>query len=211
MGENSYFTGISGTTTIFVSKHANIGDTCVGCHMELNPNNPGGAAYAHTFDIVQSEQGQLCQNCHGSGVNGYGLQTEVQSLLNQLETKLANDVVNAINYSATTYTIWASSTQTIATPVTAAAFSEVHGQQGYQLWDSNGATYTVAMGSITATTAGGSTSFPVFPLNSAANPTATTLVKAGWNYALVEGDGSFGIHNPTYILTILNNTLNQLP
>ncbi|MGC8756682.1 MAG: hypothetical protein ACP5QW_09205, partial [bacterium] len=39
-------------------------------------------------------------------------------------------------------------------------------------------------------------------------------VKAGWNYALVEGDGSLGIHNPTYVLTILNNTLyqlNQLP
>lgn len=212
MGENSYFTGITGTTTIFVSKHANISDTCATCHMELNPNNPGVAAYSHEFYIPNAEQGQLCANCHGSGVNGYALQTEVQSLLNQLQTKLSNDVMAGINVSATSgYTIWASNTQIIATPVTAAAFSEVHGQQGYQLWDSNGVTYTLAMGSITATTSGGSTSFPVFPLNSVANPTATTLVKAGWNYALVEGEGSFGIHNPTYVLSILNNTLNQLP
>ncbi len=211
MGQNSYFTGITGTSTIYVSKHANLSDTCVTCHMELNPNNPGGATYAHTFNIIQSEQGQLCQNCHGSGVNGYGLQTEVQGLLNQLQTKLSNDVMAAVNVSSSSYTIWASNTQTIATPVTAAVFSEVHGQQGYQLWDSSGATYTLAMGSITATTSSGSNSFPVFPLNSVANPTATTFVKAGWNYALVNSEGSLGIHNPTYVLTILDNTLNQLP
>ncbi len=211
MGQNSYFTGITGTTTIFVSKHANLSDTCVTCHMELNPNNPGGATYAHTFNIIQSEQGQLCANCHGSGVNGYGLQTEVQGLLNQLQTELSNDVMAAINVSASSYTIWVSNTNTIAAPVTAAVFSEVHGQQGYQLWDSSSATYSVAMGSITATTTGVSQSFPVFPLNSAVNPTATTLVKAGWNYALVDSEGSLGIHNPTYVLTILDNTLNQLP
>lgn len=211
MGQNSYFTGITGTTTIYVSKHANIGDTCVTCHMQLNPDNPWGAAFSHEFSIPNSEQGQLCANCHGTGVNGYGLQTEVQDLLNQLQTKLSNDVMAAINVSATSYTIWASNTQTIATPITAAVFSEVHGQEGYQMWDSTGATYTLAMGSITATTSGGSTSFPVFPLNSAANPVATILVKAGWNYALTNSEGSYGIHNPTYVLTILNNTLNQLP
>ncbi len=211
MGQNSYFTGITGTTTVFVSKHANIGDTCVTCHMQLNPDNPYNAAYSHEFAIDNSQQGQLCANCHGSGVDGYGLQTEVQGLLSQLQTKLSNDVMAAINVSGTSYTIWASNTQTIATPVTAAVFSEVHGQEGYQLWDSSTATFTLAMGSITATTVGGSTSFLVFPLNSAANPTATTLVKAGWNYALTNSEGSYGIHNPTYVLTILNNTLNQLP
>ncbi len=211
MGENSYFTGITGTTTIFVSKHANIGDTCVTCHMQLNPDNPNNAAYSHEFAIDNSQQGQLCANCHGSSaVTGYGLQTEVQGLLNQLQTKLSNDVMAAINVSSSSYTVWAGSS-VVSAPVTAATFAEVHGQQGYQLWDSSSATYTVQMGTITATTVGGSTSFPVFPLNSAVNPTATTFVKAGWNYALVNSEGSLGIHNPTYELTILNNTLNQLP
>ncbi|MCL4478725.1 MAG: carboxypeptidase regulatory-like domain-containing protein [Deltaproteobacteria bacterium] len=210
MGQNSYFTGITGTTTIFVSKHANIGDTCATCHMQLNPDNPNNAAYSHEFAISNADQGQLCANCHGSGVTGYGLQTEVQGLLNQLETNLSNTVIAAINFSASSgYTIWASNTKTIATPVTAAAFSEVHGQQGYQLWDSSNATFTLAIGSITATT--GSAPGPVFWINSAANPLTTTVLEAGWNYALVDSEGSLGIHNPTYVLTILNNTLNQLP
>ena len=212
MGENSYFTGITGTTTIYVSKHANIADTCVTCHMQLNPDNPNGAAFSHEFAIDNSTQGQLCANCHGSSeVTGYGLQTEVQGLLSQLQAKLSNDAMAAINLSGSTYTIWGSSTQTMAMPITSAVFTEVHGQQGYQLWDNGGVSYTLQMGSITATTVGGSTSFPVFPLNSAANPEATILVKAGWNYALTNSEGSYGIHNPTYVLTILNNTLNELP
>ncbi|MCL4478116.1 MAG: carboxypeptidase regulatory-like domain-containing protein [Deltaproteobacteria bacterium] len=210
MGQSSYFTGITGTTTIYVSKHANIADTCVTCHMVYNPNNPGGAPSSHVWTINPQDQGTICQNCHGSGVTGYGLQTEVQGLLNQLETNLSNTVIAAINFSASSgYTIWASNTKTIATPVTAAAFSEVHGQQGYQLWDSSNATFTLAMGSITATT--GSAPGPVFWINSAANPLTTTVLEAGWNYALVNSDGSLGIHNPTYILTILNDTLQKLP
>ena len=209
MGENSYFTGITGTTTIFVSKHANIGDTCVTFHMQLNPDNPNNAAYSHEFAIDNSQQGQLCANCHGStSVTGYGLQTEVQGLLSQLQTKLSNDVVAAMNVSSSSYTIWIGASQP-AMPITAAVFTEVHGQQGYQVWDNAGATYTNSLGAFTAST--GTSSFPVFPLNSAANPTATTIVKAGWNYALTNSEGSYGIHNPTYVLTILNNTLNQLP
>ncbi len=209
MGQNSYFTGITGTTTIFVSKHANIGDTCVTCHMQLNPDNPNNAAYSHEFAIDNSQQGQLCANCHGSSsVTGYGLQTEVQGLLSQLQTKLSNDVIAAMTVSSSSYTIWIGASQP-AMPITAAVFTEVHGQQGYQVWDNAGATYTNSLGSFTAST--GTSSFPVFPLNSAANPTATTIVKAGWNYALTNSEGSYGIHNPTYVLTILNNSLNQLP
>ena len=208
MGENSYFTGITGTTTIFVSKHANISDTCVTCHMVDNPNNAGGAPTSHVWTINSADKGAICQNCHGVGTTGDGLQTEVQGLLSQLQTKLSNDVVTAMNVSSSSYTIWIGASQP-AMPITAAVFTEVHGQQGYQVWDNASATYTNSLGAFTAST--GSSSFPIFPLNSAANPTATTIVKAGWNYALVDSEGSLGIHNPTYVLTILNNTLNQLP
>jgi hypothetical protein len=33
------------------------------------------------------------------------------------------------------------------------------------------------------------------------------FVRAGWNYFLVEGDQSEGLHNPTFVLAVLNNTL----
>ena len=205
MGQNSYFSNITGTTTIYVSKHANIADTCVTCHMTLNnPQNGYGLQEAHTFTIAPEEKGAICKNCHGSGVDGSGLQTEVQGLLSALNTKLSNDVAAGINISGPT--VYVSNIQTLVLPVTAATFASVRGQQGYQLWDNSGAVYTVALSSITT---GTSTGY-VFPLNGA-NPTATTIVEAGWNYSLVNSDGSLGIHNPTYVLTILNNTLNQLP
>jgi hypothetical protein len=35
------------------------------------------------------------------------------------------------------------------------------------------------------------------------------LVRAGWNYFLVEGDESKGIHNPTFVNTVINTTLRQ--
>ena len=41
---------------------------------------------------------------------------------------------------------------------------------------------------------------------SAVVPTNSTLTKALWNYYLVKGDGSRGIHNPTFVFQILTNT-----
>jgi hypothetical protein len=37
-------------------------------------------------------------------------------------------------------------------------------------------------------------------------PANSDLTKALWNYYLLKGDGSFGIHNPTFIDQILTNT-----
>jgi hypothetical protein len=44
---------------------------------------------------------------------------------------------------------------------------------------------------------------PIVPVNG-------ILVKALWNYYLVKGDGSLGIHNPTFVNQILTNTQAQL-
>ncbi len=209
MGQNSYFTGITGTATIYVSKHANIADTCVTCHMTYNPN---GSAM-HVWTINPQDKGSICENCHGVGVTGDGLQTEVAGLLSQLETKLGGEVAAAISFSMSasggSYTVWAGNQQVTGASITSAVFTEVHGQQGYLLIDNNGVSYpAAALGAITATTG---TPGPIFWINDAANPITTTIVESGWNYALVNGDGSLGIHNPTYVLTILDNTLGQLP
>ena len=37
-----------------------------------------------------------------------------------------------------------------------------------------------------------------------------TIAKAGWNYFLLHGDGSGGIHNPTFTLNVLNASINAL-
>ncbi|MGC9027562.1 MAG: multiheme c-type cytochrome, partial [bacterium] len=227
MGQNSYFTNVQNVS--YISKHANIGDTCVTCHMTLNPNqSPTAEAPYHGFVLNPQDKPALCASCHGSGVTGEALQSEVESLLAQLSNKLGVKTSTFINTYASTNSIcvnnWDPVTDTYnpttlivagsGTSVTSATFLEIHGQEGYQLWTSSSpAPYYSQLGAITFTTSScvGATGTPVFALS---NPTATTIVKAGWNYALVEGDGSLGIHNPTYVLTILNNTLyqlNQLP
>ena len=33
------------------------------------------------------------------------------------------------------------------------------------------------------------------------------FVRAGWNYFLVEGDQSEGLHNPSFVTAVLNATL----
>ena len=38
----------------------------------------------------------------------------------------------------------------------------------------------------------------------------STLVKASWNYDLLNGDGSFGIHNPSWETQVIDATLAAL-
>lgn len=200
MGQNSYFTGITGTTTVYVSKHANVADTCVTCHMQLNPNNPWSASFSHEFDIPNADQGQLCANCHGSTeVTGYGLQTEVQGLLSTIHAAILTDAAAVINSSAST--VYAG-TQALTLPVTVTGISG-YGTANVALTDATSTTVSIAINKITTTTG------YVFPIDGT-NITSTVVIKSLWNYGLVDTEGSYGIHNPTYELTILNNTLSCL-
>ncbi len=209
MGENAYFCGITGTTTIYVSKHANIADTCATCHMQYNPDR-GIATYGHTFAIGAANQidqldpsvATVCANCHGTGVDGSGLQTEVQGLLNTIQTAILSDASAVINAASPLYL---GNTQITAVPVTVTGFSG-YGMANLTITDNNGTVYSsVAINTITT---GTSTGY-VFPIDGS-NVTATSIMESIWNYSLVNNDGSLGIHNPTYVLTILNNTLNTL-
>ena len=41
-------------------------------------------------------------------------------------------------------------------------------------------------------------------------PTKDPIVRASWNYLLLENDGSKGVHNPTFTRAVLLATLNAL-
>ena len=41
-------------------------------------------------------------------------------------------------------------------------------------------------------------------------PTSDPIIRAVWNFFLIEGDGSFGIHNPRFARTVLLATLDAL-
>ena len=40
--------------------------------------------------------------------------------------------------------------------------------------------------------------------------TSDTIIRAGWNFFLIEGDDSFGVHNPRFARTVLLTTLDAL-
>ena len=84
--------------------------------------------------------------------------------------------------------------------VTAVEFTESHGRSAMNITVS-GATYEhIRLASDTAVGAG-------TLLTSAAGQ---TIAKAGWNYFLIHGDGSEGIHNPGFTIDVLNASIEAL-
>ncbi len=233
-GHNAYF--MAGLLPM-TSKHAAVEDTCVGCHMKLNPvsylSHGTPTAEGHLFRIAKSDEATLCANCHGATVDGEGIQASVEANLGALATKMGNAAmskvnaiaggnVNVVAYDAST-DLYSSSktllTINVATnPVTSVALEEIHGQIGLvltlttpvaiQFVDSSNnpvgapksmATFGVQLGSLKD---GQATPAALYALTG-------NFVRAGWNYFLVEGDQSLGLHNPTFVQTVLASTLKQ--
>ena len=223
LGRNAYFMG---TTLPMLSKHAAIEDTCVGCHMKLNPKGFNGfegfTASGHLFRINDADQQQLCSNCHGADVNGEGTQAQVEQLLTTLSSKMgaavkakANGVAGGIinvtawdpdadAYSTTAFPI--AMTGTAANPVVSVGVEEIHGQVGYLLTFTKDVNVTFASGTKPMRTFGVQMGALKDNQTSPAALFALSgnLVRAGWNYFLIEGDQSKGLHNPTFALGVLN-------
>src|SRR5262249_4088607 len=102
---------------------------------------------------------------------------------------------------------------TAANPIVSASFIEVHGQVSLTLTLATAVTipwgattpaktlsvFDVQLGSIKDNQA---TPVVLYPLSG-------NFIRAGWNYFLIEGDQSKGLHNPSYVTAVLNTTLNQ--
>ncbi len=196
MGRNAYFMGAS---LPMISKHANAEDSCVACHMDLNPQTHGGAVSTHVWYILDQDKATVCANCHSSTVDGEALVTSVENLLSQLGNKLAASMLNKIQTAQAGTTVYYTDGNTGATgslgTVTSVTVEEIHGQIGFQVND--GIVHDIQLGKFTT----GS------PTGTAIVPLTDPIVKAGWNYFLIEGDSSKGIHNPSFVTGVLNNTI----
>ena len=93
-------------------------------------------------------------------------------------------------------------------PITGIALEEIHGQVGLMITLSYPMTITFTDGTNkTLTTLGVQLGAVKDSANNAVYSLAGNFVRAGWNYFLVEGDQSKGLHNPTFVQTVLGNTL----
>ncbi len=228
-GRNAYFMGTAGTPHL--SKHANVEEACVGCHMKLNPDG------LHSFKIDPAKKGELCANCHGN-TNGEGLKAQIESLLAQLEAKIGANIQSQLNAIAdpgvTSYYVrawdpvsdcYSSSLSSISDvaidlDATQVDITEIHGQQGVVISLPSSVNIIWSDGSCTSGyPPDGPWSGPVYAqlgsvkdaTNANVIPLTDPIIKAGWNYFLIEGDGSFGVHNPSFAIETLWNSIQNLP
>jgi hypothetical protein len=235
-GHNAYFMAGALPAT---SKHAAVENTCVGCHMTLNPKTflsfGTSAPSEHLFRIADDDKQTLCANCHGNTVNGEGIQGAVEASMAALLTKMgagAAAKINALAGGVIHVRAWDQATDlysstsasnlainVAANPVTSVGIEEVHGQIGLVL------TFTTPVLGIQFVDGSGNPSGAAKDMQTLAvqmgalkdnQATPTVLyalsgnfVRAGWNYFLIEGDQSKGLHNPSFVQAVLNNTLKQ--
>jgi hypothetical protein len=209
MGQNAFFVPV-GTR----GAHAFIEDTCVKCHMEETPPpdllsyNLGGTNHTFFASI------DICSNCHTS-IDGESLQlateSEVEALIDETETAIT-DLMNA-HLVTKGLTLWASSTTALKTlprgnTVSVDNFGESRGRQAMDV-TAGGETFSnVQLRYVTIGGAG--VGFDSANSLFASYNEGVVILKAGWNILMIENDGSFGVHNPSFSNGVLGAARNEL-
>jgi hypothetical protein len=219
-GRNAWFMG---SNLPMMSKHATITDTCVACHMQLNPTtNPTVKGYTtHQFYVESSTMSALCNKCHGginSNISPSAISASFQAGLEALEIRLQQAALAKIQGAANNLhvnravdangaVIGIDGTGTFA----GAAVNQVNlvttgNQIGLNLVLSSPATIggksvntlSLEIGSLIDTGTGQALYLP-----------GSNFVKGTWNYFLVKKDKSLGVHNFTFVQSVINTTFAQ--
>ncbi len=221
MGQNAYF-----VTTGERGKHALIQDTCAKCHMESTPPPAEFSFQLSGTNHDFKAKPNICTDCHGA-FNGGGLQASTEEDLETLGAKMSSYLLNKMGDKVTikdytphqfqgkNYDLASDNITVDKSNIASMAPTEPHGQQGYLIKFKSpvSATYSlqgqaphtlqikeasVQLGNITADG------------SKALIATSDPLVRAGWNYFLVHGDGSKGVHNPAFVKEVLKASVNAL-
>jgi hypothetical protein len=234
-GRNAYFMGAGNLPQL--SKHANIEESCVGCHMNLNPqthlSHGAKATSKHVMYIRDKDKATVCANCHGA-TDGEALVASIEQDLSKLSTNMIASVtakLNAANVtplyfgapaSATSGVVYFTDSGTEVTvpvgtaikydgtnPYTAVSMIEIHGQIGFTYTLTNPISVTVSSKTYSVKTfsVGIGSVWTNALLTTNVYPLTGNMVRAGWNYYLIEGDQSKGIHNPGFAQGVLKATL----
>jgi hypothetical protein len=198
MGENAFLveTGIRGA-------HSFVEDTCVNCHMERTPP-PDDLAYQqggsnHTFYA----RPEICNDCH-KGLEVNNLQHAFETLIHELGEDIADYMLHEMDEQIQMgYTIDLNSGKATIRNVAHVAkleLTEGSGGQGINVTFTNGGFIgPVGLNNVRIVRPGQSTiRFYEAP------EVDNNLSKAFWNYLLLESDGSKGVHNPTWVLTVID-------
>ena len=219
MGQNAYFVTIGER-----SPHSFIDDTCATCHMELTQPPAEfsfeGSGTNHSFKASLN----ICGQCHGvfdGGTLQQSVETDLEDLAGLMSTSLQNKIntagsVSILDYTPHTfngksYDMKSGAVVVQASNIVSLAPTEPHGQQGYLVNFKTAVTFTYSPTGETPHTQtltqaqvqlGDFTTDGTTPVVAASD----ILVRAGWNYFLINGDNSKGIHNPAFVWNVLETT-----
>jgi formate-dependent nitrite reductase cytochrome c552 subunit len=204
MGQNAYFVNVG-----MRGSHSLVEDSCVNCHMEQTPPpdllsyNLGGTN--HTF-FASTE---ICSNCHGDGFNANGVQDAADATLEGLESLIEEmilDLIEDLIVAGNVIDLDGEATITDAADILAIEFGEYRGRQAITVTFLDATTVgPVRMSDIGVLDAG------TLVLQGELYDFADErLPKAGWNWNLVNNDGSRGVHNPDFTFLALDSAIDEL-
>lgn len=196
MGENAYFVNVG-----VRGPHSLVGDSCVACHMEATPPpdalsyNQGGTN--HTFFASPD----ICADCHGEIFDGETLQEIFSTVLADVKIRMEQawiDELAAQIDAGNTLDLDGTIVADIA-DIASVNFGEFRGRQSLEI--------TMADGTLI-----GPLRIPdIDVVQPAPMPTvglhevaSDDILKAGWNWNLINNDGSKGVHNPSFALEVLD-------
>jgi hypothetical protein len=191
MGKNVFFVDYGSN---FISPHATfIGDSCVTCHVRFSKAS-------HTFKA----ETDVCTRCHGREYTAERVQSGARTLIHELEAAIEARIM-ANKARIASIRVWSPTVYAYVDTVTVdpasivkVELAEVAGQQGAVFHLANGRKIPTQIGELRD--AQGRPSFA----------TTDPLIKAGWNFWLLEGDGSWGVHNPRFVRQVVYASLDAL-
>jgi hypothetical protein len=192
LGKNVFFYNDTGETA---SPHAVFtGNSCVACHKQLGKG--------HTFKPGK------CADCHGGKMKEAFVQAGTVEMLKQLAVAIEKKVL-AVKEKIACVTSWNPKNDQ-DTPNTAIDGKQIkaveippgiHGQISLKFILQDGKAVYSQLGNVKD--ACGDQGKPVFA-------TSDPVVRALWNYLLLEYDGSKGVHNPRFTRNVLIATINAI-
>jgi nitrate reductase NapAB chaperone NapD len=167
----------------------------------------------HTFEASV----EICSNCHGA-FDGDGLQNVIEGMVEDLKAYIEFSIEEEIqNLLTAGYTVEVTGedaeeggAELIVVIVDGDMFdvelTESHGRNAMDITVNATTVYHVQLQGSTVVD---NSVDPVTSLLDTSDE-ARTIAKAGWNFSLIEADGSHGVHNPSFTQEVLVSALWQL-
>ena len=204
MGQNAFLVeaGVRGG-------HSYVEDTCVNCHMAQTPPpdllsyNQGGTN--HTFYASLD----ACVQCHGEMIDGEALTAAFEAASDTLEGLIEDallDVMADQIAAGNTISLGGEATITDVDEIDSLMFSDSHGRQAIAVELADGTTFAepFQLGNVTVLDGEGESLGALYDFAD------ERLPKAGWNWILVHNDGSRGVHNPSFVMGVLDASTDAL-